>query len=806
MTKAIYRYRLVELFVLMLCFLASSEAATLVVNQSSGPYTSLTAALAAAGDNDVIQITDSGLYDENLPKPINPSINTLTITNANGTAPVIQRSAEGGPVIRYQPASGNGTLTLKGANPGSKITVRQAEAGNPDACIDLGTNPADTHNCILENVILDKDITSGGALMEFYNGGNHTLTRVDFSGRDPLNADLDGYVRATPQPGGSIVFTDCNMTADGAGIIYVPTKTVGEPNVLPYGPVTFNNCIFAPGPDSLSPGIAVIRGMGELTAPPPGTAITFNNCSFESGTARMFSSNADGVIFTFNNPKFTGSCGDIAFHIYGGASVGPTVTISGSAGNPVDFEIPSTVLPVRMLCGTLNLNYCTYARNAATVVDCAFEGPLTSPVSVTIQNSTFTNGSGMVNIISVNGDGSAAPHSFTGTVNIENSSWTGQTAQGAFIWFADPSRTVPSTLTVKNSVLSGRTGSANLFAVHSMDTVMMEGCTLDGDAAAPGDGNVLMVTHKGTYKDCIIRNINASLTTSDASDVTFDGCTMNHIGDILFRLYTGGTLTFRNMTLDDTSFIADFGRITEGYVNFDHCNLLAFGFDPDAEISNPNPALRQPLEGVGANISMNRCFKDFNYGSAFHLCMPNPDAYNGGDVVFSATNCIFKSNPTYGWLIEVNSGGHDPMPSVINLTHCTFYGPTANIYVSTEDEQVSPVKDIVNSRFNIYDMHEGGAAVNGTSTDGESRYDLYFGGIAGDGSWLGLPKIGAIFADPLLDPTGHLTVGSPARAAAVGSIVPVDFDGDPRPNPPVTLPDIGADEAGPTAIEMWMMY
>lgn len=50
----------------------------------------------------------------------------------------------------------------------------------------------------------------------------------------------------------------------------------------------------------------------------------------------------------------------------------------------------------------------------------------------------------------------------------------------------------------------------------------------------------------------------------------------------------------------------------------------------------------------------------------------------------------------------------------------------------------------------------------------------------------------AVLADPLLDATYHLTIGSPARdAGAVVSDVTVDFDGGPRP---VGGYDIGADE------------
>ncbi len=57
-----------------------------------------------------------------------------------------------------------------------------------------------------------------------------------------------------------------------------------------------------------------------------------------------------------------------------------------------------------------------------------------------------------------------------------------------------------------------------------------------------------------------------------------------------------------------------------------------------------------------------------------------------------------------------------------------------------------------------------------------------------------------ISADPLVDASFHLGAGSPnlgaGRDSAGGVTAPAtDFDGQPRPQPAATMPDIGPDEA-----------
>lgn len=85
-----------------------------------------------------------------------------------------------------------------------------------------------------------------------------------------------------------------------------------------------------------------------------------------------------------------------------------------------------------------------------------------------------------------------------------------------------------------------------------------------------------------------------------------------------------------------------------------------------------------------------------------------------------------------------------------------------------------------------------GNAPNSVTLQVFSRATITFSDVQG-----GFSGTGNINADPALDASYHLLAGSPCigAAAVVGGMPTTDIDGDPRPNPPGSDPDMGADES-----------
>lgn len=192
------------------------------------------------------------------------------------------------------------------------------------------------------------------------------------------------------------------------------------------------------------------------------------------------------------------------------------------------------------------------------------------------------------------------------------------------------------------------------------------------------------------------------------------------------------------------------------------------------------------------------------YGGAIHL------HYASSSVL---TNCIITDN----WAGDWGGGFYSYNCSAPTLTHCVFSGNATDGYgggVFCDQSQV-----LVNNTIVAFTDGEG-IHFNASSGTQVSHCDV-FGNSGGDITFQfdnpshGPPGIGQIsttnangdscdqYKNILLDPLFadaqggdfHLTDYSPCLGAAdPASAPPRDKDGNPRPNPPGSLPDIGACE------------
>ena len=181
-----------------------------------------------------------------------------------------------------------------------------------------------------------------------------------------------------------------------------------------------------------------------------------------------------------------------------------------------------------------------------------------------------------------------------------------------------------------------------------------------------------------------------------------------------------------------------------------------------------------------ATLTMNRCL----LASANNANIGNRDHNDGaGSAAATVTlnNCMvtFGESPLFDF--------SQASPTALTFTHCTAFDADA----ATNDALLTAdAGDSVTVNYSIIDMSNDGDLPGNVAASGTTNIVNYPGSadlasaLPGD----------TLFADPLLDASGHLTDGSPVVEAASGSTATMDYDGDSRPIPAGTDSDIGADE------------
>ncbi len=146
-----------------------------------------------------------------------------------------------------------------------------------------------------------------------------------------------------------------------------------------------------------------------------------------------------------------------------------------------------------------------------------------------------------------------------------------------------------------------------------------------------------------------------------------------------------------------------------------------------------------------------------------------------------ATNCLIANNNTNGVSSGCATGGGD---NTIELINCTITNNPTGIYAFGI---VSVSNSIIYNNLNYWGENNSYSDDNGTLTVNNT---LIQGGYEGDGN---------INTDPMFADTAngdyHLSNYSPAIGAGTSSGAPsTDIEGNPRPNPAGSNPDMGAYE------------
>jgi hypothetical protein len=228
---------------------------TLVVDQVSGPYTSIGAAVIASTTTDIVSIEDTvdAVYDEavTVDKSItivdNSAANvTLTKTDGDRTTPLFD--VAGGVDVTFQNLTFADTDGLAIDVNASSVTVEDCSFSGCDGdsgLVDLGStvhlfngSTAVITGCTFDNTVADLD--RNGSILFVRDPG----TTIDVSGctfKNRRNPDGDGpyslgsaAVSMLWEPVGT--FSDCRWNCDGAACLF-----------LMYGAdATANRCIFQP--------------------------------------------------------------------------------------------------------------------------------------------------------------------------------------------------------------------------------------------------------------------------------------------------------------------------------------------------------------------------------------------------------------------------------------------------------------------------------------------------------------------------------------------------------------------------------
>lgn len=405
---------------LSLAMLASGAFAATYTVGAGGDYATFEDAVAAANTNagaDTLLLLDN-YYTSNGAPTVTAETVTIQPAPSNTSTITIEKTTGAGQVIRN--TSMSGTISVIGHSPDAPIILRQHSSGSTAPVINTGPDTNTTTNWVLENVVLERldDDTSNNFFLNF-NGKNaspHILRNVKFVGNGPgatTAATPVGVNTVDPPYLTSAVFENCDWSGAGG---------TGARLQVGFSNVTVRDSIVHSLSGANAP--ALVQYAAGSVAAPGVTEVTFEDCSFRSGDARLFTTLTWAADITLVDPVFAGKCGDIAFDI----NTGPVnfAVVGTDPANKVDFDgmtSAGTVLYARLQTGSLSLTNCAGSvRPGAGSIDCAAGDLVGSPV-ISMDQCDWANGAG--DFI-----GGTSGGAFGITFNANNTVWTGTTPAG----------------------------------------------------------------------------------------------------------------------------------------------------------------------------------------------------------------------------------------------------------------------------------------------------------------------------------------------------------------------------------------
>lgn len=307
---------------------------------------------------------------------------------------------------------------------------------------------------------------------------------------------------------------------------------------------------------------------------------------------------------------------------------------------------------------------------------------------------------------------------------------------------------------------------------NSTEDVVVNGGTASGQSLnSSGTGQI-------TFNDFTFtggRMIQAGVGWTNAnSNIVLDNITFEGT-DVGVYLDQGQTVTVRNSILDDTSAGVLHARVVNGNLTYENCDITGRPFDWEGVITG------------NAVLNFDRVY--MGEGS---FVADNASAESTGHREVNFLNSVIVANPDFGngVAINVNGGKGEGFTTHLNMTHSVLTGAGNDVLIGNGGGGGQ-----FTANYCIFD--NSGAATGLAWADAVlgSRNIMWDGdGGHGAGAVGSIPS-DTIIADPMIDAMGRpIDEDTPASAAAFDSTVAWDFEGNERPNPAGTEPDIGAYE------------
>ncbi|MFH1011816.1 MAG: right-handed parallel beta-helix repeat-containing protein [bacterium] len=330
-------------------------------------------------------------------------------------------------------------------------------------------------------------------------------------------------------------------------------------------------------------------------------------------------------------------------------------------------------------------------------------------------------------------------------------------------------------------------------------------CTVRRDSANNVGGGIYCYESTASFTGCIVRGNDAVNAGGGIycynSAPTFTNCLImcNRAPDGGGVYCGNSTATFTNCTVDSNTAYDDGGGVySTDLSSFMNCRIIRNrAYDDGGGVH---------CEGSTARFT--NCTVDSNMASRAGAGV---SCRNSASPTF--TNCVITRNTALDSLFGVGGGAYCDSASPV-FVHCTLSGNTANsgagdgAFIATSAPTFNSTIISFSNGTGIYFSNSGGSQIIYGDIFGHSGGNIInpSAGPPGIGELVTTNANGDscdiyrnIFLDPLFvdPPTAdiHLTNYSPCIGAAnPANPPPTDFEGDPRPNPPASYPDIGADE------------
>jgi len=378
-----------------------------------------------------------------------------------------------------------------------------------------------------------------------------------------------------------------------------------------------------------------------------------------------------------------------------------------------------------------------------------------------------------------------------------------------------------------------------------------EYCTLIGNAAFCG-GGVACSGSSAHFANCIISSngggagawaLGGGIYCSSYDSCSFANCTVRRNSVHSDDAYAGGSgggvhcsdssPSFTDCTIDSNG--ATYGRgggvsCSNSSPVFTNCtvNSNSATYGSGGGVSSYDNSLPTFLvcafSGNSANSAAGvRCS---NSSAIFTNCTFSANSATGGNPVGGGVGFYSSSPILVNCTLSGNSAGYGGggayfSSSSPHFTNCTFSGNSTGTYGRGGEVYCYSSSPTINSTIIAFSTQGGGVYFQNSAGSNIGYCDIY-GNIGGDirfynnDPFQGPPGIGVldtinancdsadiylnIFLDPMFADvvTGDFHLTDASHCIGAGDPTnppPTDFEGDPRPNPPGSYPDIGIDES-----------